>query len=203
MGDMSRRARHHAPLAPLLALFGVAFGVAAAACTAGDDFLPTYGAANGLAGMSPATSTAATGDDDGGGSGTGGGCVAGSTPALYIDGGTCSVSFSKDIEGFMSSPTQWDCVNSSCHGSGLQQPQITGTASVDYPVLTKYSMNFNRPYLNPCSTDPAQSSISCNLIPESCDDMTQMPEPIGNNAKATTAQLAMLNTWLQCGAPNN
>lgn len=201
---MSRRARLHAPLAPLLALFGVAIGVAVAACTAGDDYLPTYGAANGLAGMSPAKSTAATGDDDdgGGSTGTGGGCVAGSTPALYIDGGTCSVSFSKDIEGLMSSATAWNCVSSSCHG-GTQAPAITGTASVDYPVLAKYSLNFNRPYINPCTTDPAGSSISCNLIPDSCDDMTQMPEPIGNNMKASAAQLATLTTWLQCGAPNN
>jgi hypothetical protein len=183
-----------------LAILGLLFGAAGVACTAGDDFLPAYGVANGLAGKEPGQ-TAVSGDDGG----TPTGCVAGETPALYVEAGTCSVSFSKDIEGFMSSTTGWDCVNSSCHGTGVNQPQITGNAAVDYPVLTKYSMNFTRPYINPCSTDPGESSISCNVTTttNSCDSMSQMPETVGSNTKPTTAQLAMLNAWLSCGAPNN
>jgi hypothetical protein len=180
-------------LALAAALVGA--GVAVAACTAGDDFLPAYGVANGLAGKSPALATTATGDDGGGT--TGGSCT--------IDAGTCAVSFSKDIEPMFSTQSVWGCTNMNCHGGTLQTPQITGTPALDYPTLTAYSTNFTRPYINSCSTDPAQSSISCNITTtgDSCDGMSAMPVLQYGNSAPTTTQLAMITTWLQCGAPNN
>ena len=185
----------------LAAVAGLLVGATVVACTSGDDFLPTYGNANGLQGMSPGKTAAALADDAGGA----GGCVAGSTPDLYIDAGTCTVSFSKDIEGYITSPTEWNCTNSSCHGAGAQMPPIVGNAAVDYPVLVAYETGFLRPYINPCSTDPGASSITCNIDPtmNSCDGQLVMPETVGGNHQATQAQLDTVSTWLKCGAPNN
>ncbi len=63
-----------------------------------------------------------------------------------------------------------------------------GTAATDYPVLTKYSMNFTRPYINPCSTDPAVSRASAATSPRPATratSMSQMPETVGTNTKPT------------------
>ena len=173
----------------------VGMGLAMAACTAGDDFLPAYGVANGLLNKSPAAATAT--NDDGGGGVTGGGCT--------IDSGTCAVSFSKDIEPMFSTQSVWGCTNMNCHGGTIQAPQITGVAAADYASLTAYSMNFYRPYINPCSTDPAESSISCNIRTSggSCDGMSEMPVLQYGNSAPTAAQLTTLTNWLKCGAPNN
>ena len=104
----------------------------------------------------------------------------------------------------MSSPTEWDCVNSSCHGTGVNQPEITGNAATDYPVLTKYAMNFTRPYINPCSTDPAESSMSCKRHDD--DQLVRQHEPdAGDRRRQHQADdprsSPCSNAWLSCGAP--
>jgi hypothetical protein len=108
-------------------------------------------------------------------------------------GTTCTTSFKNDIYGGIMSAKLF-CP--SCHGLGATPPTISSTdASQARASLTAHVLN-GLPYVNPCATDPSQSSIMCNLQ-GSCGSL--MP-PGGGIAPE---DLAKIDAWLRCGAPDN
>lgn len=116
----------------------------------------------------------------------------------------CTVSFKTDIyEKFFVATGTWQCAGSDCHeegaaGSSVNSPPIHATDPTKaYNSLVNYQIGGKR-YIDPCSTDPNASSIICNLQGACGTTMPYPPVPI-----ATSDQLPPLQTWLQCGAPNN
>lgn len=200
---------------PLFALVGIFSGLAlAAACS---NYVPpdvaTYGPPSGLKGQTPlapngedAGSTSGGGNDSGststsgdaGGGGAGGVMYACGTP---IDGGPCTVSWSKDIYPNMQAGGAWNCAGAACHGNGVQQPLFSGTEHTDYATLANYKGTAANgdPYLDPCSTDPTKSDFVCNV--QTTGGCGAAPMPLG--AALAASDVTKITTWVSCGAPEN
>jgi hypothetical protein len=169
-------------------------GVAAlAACTG--EVEPQYGPPGGLrnAHLPDPTGTTTGGADSG-------------TPPPSDGGGgdvvtmNCTVSFKQQIYPKMQSAGTWKCAGSACHGApSPPSVAISATdATAAYNALKGYVIN-GKAYFNPASTDPAQSSFECNL--KGACGAQIMPPPPGT--PATTQEIADVDTWVKCGAPNN
>jgi len=166
---------------------------------------PAYGAPNALEGQRPPRPTLENAGE--GGTGSSGG---GATPSCVTAGGTlvdaggvpCPVSFANDvlkIFGTAYAPSLACGVND-CHGGLVPaaQPAIDpGKAADTYAALQKFSVA-GKPYINPCSTETAASSMACNLQAVSCG--SHMPKGGG---QIGAAELAKIEEWLKCGSPNN
>jgi hypothetical protein len=156
-----------------------------------------YGPPGGLAGKSlppPTLWTSGAQDSDGGEA---------TDAAPPGDGDTCSVSWSGQIFAAMSASGRWKCGDSSCHG-GLQSPRISSDARATYQALAAFTMpppSRAVPFLSPGSTDPSQSGIECNLSGSTCG--VQMPLTQAGAQPPTQEDLAMIDTWVKCGAPEN
>ena len=172
-----------------------------------------YGPPSGLTGKVPSSNP---GDSGGGGggvdSGGGGGVDSGGGGAVDSgggggvctngpDGGDCAVTWSGDIYPLVAGT--WKCATAACHGTaGGSPPTIDPTsASTAYGQLVAYKVptNGNKPYVNPCSTNPEESSIVCNL--KASGACGSIPMPIGTPVTAGDAQ--KLATWVGCGSPQN
>jgi hypothetical protein len=117
-----------------------------------------------------------------------------------VDAGNCSISWSKDIFPNMAPTGTWQCGSSSCHG-GITAPKVAADAPTTYDNLAAYKMKASGlPYVLPGSMDPTKSGIECNLS-GSCG--TKMPITGGGAQQATQAQIATIDAWVKCGAPNN
>lgn len=136
---------------------------------------------------------------------------AGSAPlcngAGPIDGGPCAKSWKNDIYTPLVNGV-WKCSDPICHqdkpGGPAYQPAISDQdATRAWNALASYMITQKR-YIDPCSTDPAVSAITCNLQNPACG-LAQMPYTglSVQGAAPTPDQLATLATWLKCGAPNN
>jgi hypothetical protein len=167
---------------------------------------PAFGAPNALAGQKqPGSSTEQTtgkGSGEGGASSSGGtqaACVA-AGGTLLADAGACAVSFKTDVLGAFGKSTP-QCSLPSCHGGASPQypPRIDpGDPASMYPELAAFKLSNGKPYLNPCSTDPAASSLECNLAAAGgCG--THMPQ----GGQLAAEDLTKIDTWVKCGAPNN
>lgn len=123
----------------------------------------------------------------------------GTTPqcAPEAGAGTCAVTFRSILESFRTAQCS---AASSCHG-GATPPRINpDDAAATYAALTSYTIVSNgKPYVNPCSTNPADSSIICNLSATSCG--VAMPQ--GAPGTFDPAKLSDIQTWIGCGSPNN
>ena len=115
------------------------------------------------------------------------------TPASYVDGGTCAVSWSKQIYPLVSGV--WACTG--CHAgtaptfpSGVEATYNAFRDTVRAPKVGGLL------YINPCSQDPQQSSFVGNL--EGAGSAIMPPA-----APATKDQIALVRTWVACGAPMN
>jgi len=160
-------------------------------------------------GGSGVASSSGTGSSSGSSSGTGSSSGAPTGPFLcetqtpagtIVDGGTCSVSFQTDIFLKMQQGGTWSCATAgTCHG-GVQPPLMTtNTAAAFYTSLATFTIpNSNLPYVNPCSTNPADSQFACNVASTgTCGDL--MPTTGAIPAADQTA----VATWVACGAPFN
>lgn len=164
---------------------------------------PDYGAPNALQNQRPPRPTLEGNDNSsGGGGGVTPACVtAGGT---LVDGGPCDVSFSDDIMRIFGTPQapSLACGVNDCHG-GLTppaQPAIDpGKPADTYDAFQRFSAG-GKPYINPCSTNPEDSSMLCNLQPPASACGSPMPK--GGGA-FSAADLAAVDTWLKCGSPNN
>jgi hypothetical protein len=126
-----------------------------------------------------------------------------------VDGGPCAKSWKTDIYEPLIKGA-WKCTNEICHLEGNEnqaayQPAMSDKdATRAWNQLVAYSVTSKR-YVDPCTTDPAVSAITCNLVSPACG-LAQMPYTglgLQGVTNATPDQLAVVATWLQCGAPNN
>lgn len=116
-----------------------------------------------------------------------------------IDGGPCAVSFKADIVPLLTGAA-WGCATSTCHG-GTTPPKIPpGDDKGIWDSLRRES-TAGKPYIDPCSIDPAASSFECNLKPTGAACGTKMP--IGSGVQPTDAELKKVRDWLVCGSPFN
>lgn len=199
--DVSRDTIHWT-MRPKLLAFSLVVGVLSlvfVACTT--DYQmgledPKFGAPNALAGQKQPGPSSATTSDGGGAARSTPECVkAGGT---LVDAGPCTVSFKTDILGaFQAANCQ---TAGSCHGgaSPPNQPRIEPTDPGIWHEFASFKLSNGRLYINPCSTDPAQSTIACN-VSQTAPCGSIMPPGIGLSADVVTK----VETWLKCGAPNN
>lgn len=164
---------------------------------------PSYGGPNALAGQRPPGATI----DSAGDGGTTTGTVVGSKPRCVnaggslADGGTCTVTFSKDVLGAFGTA---GCSNPSCHGGVVprNEPRIEPSdPAAMWQEFQALTISNGKPYINPCTTDDKQSMIACNLYASTTPGACGVHMP-------TTGQLApdvitKIETWLKCGAPSN
>jgi hypothetical protein len=186
---------------PLLAAGSIALA-AVVACTTSyqkgaDD--PNYGAPNALAGQQqPGPSSQADDDDQtGSGSTVTPECV--KAGGALVDAGTCAVSFTSNIlPAFKTATCQ---TVGSCHGgtSPITPPRIEpDDPAGTWNALATFKLSNGKLYINPCSVDPAESAIACNVNSAApCGSL--MPAGIGLPADVVTS----IETWVKCGAPNN
>jgi hypothetical protein len=116
-----------------------------------------------------------------------------------VDGGACTVSFKTDI---LSAFGTANCQTAgSCHGGATppNQPRIDpGDGPGMWTEFAAFKLSTGKPYINPCSIDPAQSTIACN-VNNAAPCGTVMPPGVGLPADV----VAKIDTWLKCGSPNN
>jgi hypothetical protein len=160
---------------------------------------PRFGAPNALVGeKQPGPSSEVASDN-----GTGG--AASGTPdcvragGALVDGGACAISFKTNIlDAFKAANCQTVGL---CHGGPTppNQPRIDpDDAPGTWAGFTNFKITSGTIYVNPCSTDPAQSTIACNVNSAApCGSL--MPAGAGLPANV----VADIETWLKCGAPNN
>ena len=190
--------RAHVPLCLCAASVGLLF----AACTT--DYQlgledPNYGNANALAGQRQPGPTSEVVTDGGGGGGGGGA----STPECVkrgetlVDGGACAVSFKTILAAFKAA----NCQTASCHGTATppNEPRIDPDDPTGmWEEFAGFKLSNGTDYINPCSTDPAKSTIGCNVNAATpCGAV--MPPGVGLPGNV----VADIETWLKCGAPNN
>jgi hypothetical protein len=161
---------------------------------------PNFGAPNALAGQKqPGPSSDTTAGENGTSSGGAGGapeCVkAGGT---LVDGGACAVSFKTILAAFKAASCQ---TTGSCHGGPTppNQPRIDPDDPAGmWAEFSGFKLSNGKLYINPCSTDPTQSTIGCNVNATApCGAV--MPPGVGLPANV----VADIDTWLKCGSPNN
>lgn len=159
---------------------------------------PNFGAPNALAGQrQPGPSSEVASDGGGGGGGAGGAeCV--KAGGALIDGGPCAVSFKTILEAFRAASCQ---TAGSCHG-GVTPPNLPRIDPDDpngmWAEFASFKLSNGKLYINPCSTDPADSTMACN-VSTSATCGAVMPPGVGLPANVVTD----IETWLKCGAPNN
>jgi hypothetical protein len=116
-----------------------------------------------------------------------------------INGGPCAVSFAKDIMPLLTG-TAWGCAGASCHVS--IPPVITTNAQDTWDALRRKT-TAGKPYINPCSVDPAASSFECNLLATGACG-SKMPPPSAPAAtQPTEAEIKKVRDWIVCGSPFN
>jgi hypothetical protein len=173
----------------------VLLAIAAGPSGCSSDDSTHYGPPGGLLGkMLPLP---ASGGSDGGSASfdAGGGALA--------DGGSCAVSWTTQIAPGMAPGGKWKCADSTCHG-GLQGPKMTADPAATYASLASYTTQFAPRmlrYIDPGNTDPAASGIECNLSGATCGN--QMPLTFNGAQPLSSQELADLDTWIRCGAPEN
>lgn len=125
-------------------------------------------------------------------------------PAASV-GVDCDVSFQADV---------YPVIVARCASGGLCHQsdntfgaKLEGDANTYWNLLRRFPFrdteNKPLPYINICSTNPADSAISCSLVRNGTSSNCGSPMPPPANEKLTAAELSTLDAWLACGAPNN
>ena len=92
---------------------------------------------------------------------------------------------------------QAGCGGLACHNGGINQPTVDPTSpSLTYKSLTTFTMSTGDPYVAVGDPDPKASGMFCNLRGDCGVRM-----PLGG--RLTSKQLAVIDSWLACGAPFN
>ncbi len=146
---------------------------------------------------------------DGGGGGGGGGI----NPDTFCNGAPiasqgqeCSTSFATQIYPLLTAKNPGGCTDgSTCHG-GTEVTfggplGVSPTDTWSRLAAFKFRTRDGEPlaYVDICSTDPAQSAITCNIdFAAACG--SKMPK---ERPELSTATKQLIEAWLKCGAPNN
>jgi hypothetical protein len=186
-------------------LLGVSL-VAASVAACGGEVDTHYGPPSGLQGKTTPLPSGGSGDSGNppvttGDSGTQNGICGGRGP---VDGGACAVSWKTGIHAKFGAGAAWKCADANCHGSsGANAPLLKGSdadSHADYLALAAWTKIKATPYINPCSTDPTQSTFACNVSAATCG-AGDLRMPVGT--PLTAAEEADLKTWAACGSPEN
>ncbi len=191
---ITRRGRIIAALAgaPLL-LVGVGMANALGGC---NDDPVHFGPAGGLAGRTPDDQVPPSGEggSSSGSSGASGGCAPGT-----LDAGCPS--FATDIyTPLFAAAGTYKCAQGGCHATGGTAP-LMSDAPTTLTNFKKLALG-TKPtpaYVNVACGDPAQSTITCNLLPAGpgvCG--SRMPS---GGADVSAADLTKIKQWIACGAP--
>jgi hypothetical protein len=117
--------------------------------------------------------------------------------------GSCSVKWSTDLIPLFGEDGGWGCSKGgSCHG-GVAAPFVNNNDPRQaYDQLRAYTVirGPTRPYINPCSLDPNDSTFLCNMAPPGPN---ACGSPMPKGAPSLPADLQKLETWIRCGSPNN
>ena len=151
---------------------------------------PNYGVGNGLGGRTPPLAVGLQLPD------------AAVIPAGILDASCpaappCTVSWSKDIFPNMESTGPWKCTSRTCHGGTTSPLMSDGDPGAAFAALAQYTGTLGSPYIVPCNADTTKCSMLCNLTSGGCG--TTMPT--GAGTPLTSADLSMIETWVQCGSP--
>lgn len=163
---------------------------------------PAYGSPNALANQGPPGSSSDNKSADGGGvnpSSTAAKCV--QNGGTLADGGTCTVSFSKDILPAFGTA---HCADVGCHGgvTPANQPRVEpGDALLTWTAFQGRTLSDGKPYINPCSLDDKQSGMACNLYATGQAGACGVHMPQGGQIASDA--IPKIETWLKCGSPNN
>jgi hypothetical protein len=178
--------------------FTVAAGaLVAIACTTDyqlgkDD--PAFGDPNALAGQRPPGASSENGSSGGS---VGAACV--KAGGKLVEAGTCNVSLK---DGVLNEFGKAGCASTACHGgtTPLYEPRIEpGDGPAMWEEWQKFTLSNGKPYINPCSTTPADSTIACNVNGGTpCGSL--MPK---GTTGLTPNIVQLIETWVACGAPNN
>ncbi len=93
----------------------------------------------------------------------------------------------------------WNCANAGCHSPGSKDPTVDTSdagATATWAALVAYKIGEKR-YVDPCSVDPNDSAIMCNLTFSQGKCGTPMPQAQTLGAADKDA----VEKWLKCGAP--
>ena len=117
-----------------------------------------------------------------------------------IDGGACTVSFKNDLMPKLIK----EC--GACHtatGTAPRMDNANAAATYENFLLQGRTKPINgKPYINPCSTDKATSTIACNIAATNPCGLA-MPQLTPGVLSKEPTLAAQLDTWLGCGSPNN
>lgn len=108
----------------------------------------------------------------------------------------CTVTFKTDIL-----PGMAICATTSCHGGAnpaYQPPINLEDPDATWNELASFKHTNGTPYINPCSTVPADSALLCNVNKNGTCGVLMPP-----NQGQGEDFIAKLNTWATCGSPNN
>jgi hypothetical protein len=134
-------------------------------------------------------------------------CTLSADAGLKDAGGGCGVSFAADIYPYFADAG--GCAQRACHGAGSKNPPAidVSTPAALYASL-KTATAANLPYLPSGAADAAApmgdggggggTSLVCNLRGQ-CG--RKMPEGTGKDPSPD--DLCRMQTWVNCGAPNN
>ncbi len=160
----------------------VGVGVASLACTTdyqATDYSDRYGLPNGLQGKPPPGPTLKRG-----------------CPPEQVITPTpeCANSFKPVLDAFVAAGCT---AGGTCHTT---TPPRFGAADVagSWQAFAEYPFPGGLLYINPCSTDPAQSGIQCNLLPTGQSCGQHMPQGSG---QVTAEVVALVDTFQKCGSP--
>ena len=131
------------------------------------------------------------------------GGIADDAPSSSGDASPCPVSWAGQIFVDMTTNGRWKCGDSACHG-GLQSPRVTGDAKSTYASFAAFTMTppaAPLPFVLPGSTSPGQSGFECSLSSGSCGP--EMPLTQAGAQPLTKTDVAIIDQWVRCGAPDN
>ena len=174
------------------AIFGsvvIAASIAAAAAACFTEPTTLYGDPSGLSRLKLGEAGAGTLECDGG------------TIEPLADGG-CAVSWAEDLFPLVTQNVDggWHCADNGCHtGAQPQTPAIDPSSPGAARASLAGYKAAGKPYIDQ-SKDPASSTMPCNLK-GTCGTRRMPVTPPGS--AATCGQLAKLEGWLRCGAPDN
>ncbi len=164
-----------------------------------------FGAPNALAGQTAPGKSSENQQSDGGGGGGGTPlCVQAGKELAYKQGDPpCPVSLKNEIIPVIFK----NCSTPSCHGgtSPPSKPRIDPNAANEmWDLWQKHTVKPTptdppKPYIDPCSKVPADSTIACNVnAAAKCGTLM----PVGATG-LPTADIKKIEDWLACGAPDN
>ncbi|WP_394836873.1 hypothetical protein LVJ94_08190 [Pendulispora rubella] len=120
-----------------------------------------------------------------------------------IDAGPCRVSWKTQIFPSLAATGSLGCGKTSCHNAGGTSPTISAENATDaWNQLVAHSFSKDpkkdKKYINPCSVDPDDSAILCDL-----DGQKTCGKGMPPGSGGSPDDVKNITDWVKCGSPNN